>query len=566
MRVHTSSTGLDPRGLAPGRDIVLALDETHGLELPEGAFAQDHLDMDARREVDAAIPGAFAAWREECDAAFTVDGVCLPWIWEQHVHLYFLIPAIGDAVALVRAAQEHGAERLELADADPRTALVARAAAAAAGVEVVSRSARAAAERPGFLGDRPLPAATRLRRRAMGAATRFGFPTLLRDRSVLFLAYWPTVPLLDRLLEGHELRPAVSLQSLPPGPSRSLRAALRGGWVGKPGVRDRAAAERAVESMLARVGPAPEVRAMGVDVGPALHTQMLDLARHRAAGYLANVALFRRAFAKGRVRRLVVPFDLEPHARLVISLAREAGVPSLLVGHGAYVLPRTATDMEVSDEIALWSRRVAPPFHENGRRVHEVGFPLEASPPPTRTWGANGAGAPTVVVLGQGDDPYTTLIDARIRMRHYCTAVAEVSSRLPHARIVLRPHPSDPLEPLAAVQGRFPEARVEVDSTSDIAELMRACDLCIGAASTATFQAALEGAPVVVLNLTGFEWGWPLGGDTSVPVARSAADLGELVQRFATGATLPGRDDLLSAIGADRPGTTDRLLGLLAAS
>src|SRR3954454_16629651 len=251
MRVHTSSTGLDPRELVPGRDVVLTVDETHGLDLPSGVFAQDYLDMDARREVDAAAPEALAAWRALCDPVFTVDGICLPWIWEEYVHMMFLTPSIADAVGIVRAVRRHDASRIELADADPHTALVARAAGAAASVEVVSNPARERAERQTWMAERPLPLWTRARRRLIRLATRFGFPTFVRDGSVLFLAYWPTVQLLDRLLGGHELRPAGSLQSPPPPPAGPLRAALRAAWVGKPGVRDRAAAERAAESLIA---------------------------------------------------------------------------------------------------------------------------------------------------------------------------------------------------------------------------------------------------------------------------------------------------------------------------
>src|SRR2546430_3827026 len=140
MRVHTSSTGLDAGALVPGRDLVLALDEAHGIDLPHGVLAHDHLDMDARREVDAATLTSIAAWRAARDPAFTVDGVCLPWIWEEDVYTAIATPSIRDAAGIVRAVREHGARRLELADGDARTRMIAEAAAAAAGIEVASDS------------------------------------------------------------------------------------------------------------------------------------------------------------------------------------------------------------------------------------------------------------------------------------------------------------------------------------------------------------------------------------------------------------------------------------------
>ena len=563
MRVHTSSTGLDAAALVPGEDIVLTLDEAHGLDLPHGALAHDHLDMELRAEVDAATLEAASAWSREREEAFTVDGIRLPWIWQEVAFTRFVTPAIRDTVGIVRAVREHGVRRLELADADAQTQLIARAAADAAGIEVAPKPVRSRDAAPLIDEAPPASALTRARRAAIHSVTQFGFPTVLRSGSVLFLSYWPTVPLFDRLLSEPGGRPAVSLQNRPPSPARSLRAALRGGWVGMPGPRDRAAGRRGAERILGAAGNAPRVEAMGVDVGPVIHAGMVELALSRAADDLANAAFFRRVFRRGRVRQLVVAYDVEPHSRLVVSLAREAGIPSLLVEHGAYVLPRTVTDMEVSDELAIWSEHVAPSFHRNGRPVHEVGFPLSCDPP---RWGPLPAGRqdPRVVVVGQSWDPYTMRIDRRNRMRHDYVALEQLRERLPRARVVLRPHPLDPLRASEDLQRRFAEMAVEIDAASDIHDLLRGCDLCIGSASTATFQAALEGVPVIALNVTGFEWAWPLGGETTVPVAHSGEELGRLLERFAAGELLPGQDDLVRAVGADRRDTTERLLERIA--
>ena len=80
--------------------------------------------------------------------------------------------------------------------------------------------------------------------------------------------------------------------------------------------------------------------------------------------------------------------------------------------------------------------------------------------------------------------------------------------------------------------------------------LLESCDVCVGTTSTATLQAALVGTPVIALNLTGFDWPWPLGGETAVPVARDEEDLAAALERWASGERLPGRDDLLGALGA----------------
>src|SRR5436305_221171 len=209
MRIHTSSEGLDPTALVPGEDLVLALDERHGLDAPQGVLAHDHLDLAARNEVDDAAAAAFRAWRAAHDDALTIDGVCLPFVWEEHVILQGTVTSIRDAAAVDRALDAYGTERIELMDADPHT----------------ERAVRAAAAR--------------------------------------------------------------------------------------------------------RVGR------MGLALGDCVHARVLDVARRRTAGDVARIAVLRRAFARGRVRAVVLAYDLDPDARLVTVVARDAGIPTVVLQHGA---------------------------------------------------------------------------------------------------------------------------------------------------------------------------------------------------------------------------------------
>ena len=273
--------------------------------------------------------------------------------------------------------------------------------------------------------------------------------------------------------------------------------------------------------------------------------------------------MLRRAFARGRVRAVVLAYDLDPDARLVTVVARDAGIPTVVLQHGAVLLPRPLSDCAVADQVGVWSEAVAPPAAREGARVHVVGYPMPHERPPTRELEPSRE-RPTVVVIGQGEDPYTATMDARLRLRHYRAAVSAVLARQPHAHVVLRPHPSDDPVPPAAVAGHFDGSDVTVDAGSDILTLLGGSDLCIGASSTATFQAALVGTPVVVLNLSGFEWDWPLDGASDVPVAHSEQELAEWIGVWAEGGVLPGRDDLLDALGADGGDACGRAMSLLA--
>lgn len=562
MRIHTSSKGLDPTALVPGEDLVLALDERHGLDAAHGVLAQDHLDLAARMEVDDASAEALSAWRAVHDPNLTIDGVCLPFVWEEHIYLQGGINSIRDPVAVDRALESYGTERVELMDADPHTERAVRAAAARRGVTVTRHAA--ADERSGAGRPPGVPhLRTGRRTRLLARLVDLGVPTWLRPDCLLFLSYWQLMPLLDRMLATPGERPAIFAAFRPTGASRTLRAARRGGWIGTPGPVDRRRAEAKVADALHSAAEAPRIDVMGLEVGACLHARVLDLARRRAVRDVAEIAVLRRAFGRGRVRTVVLAYDIEPSARLVALLAREAGIHTFVLQHGAVLLPRPLSDCAVAEEVAVWSQAVAPPAARDRARVHVVGYPMPHEAPPTRTL-KRAQERPKVVVLGQGEDPYTTTMDARLRLRHYCGAVHAVLARHPRAHVVLRPHPSDePMLP-ADVVARFEGSDVTVDDGTDILTLLEDSDLCVGASSTATFQAALVGTPVVVLNLSGFEWEWPLDEASDVPVAHTERELGEWIDVWADGGVLPSRDDLLDALGAHGEDACGRVVELLA--
>jgi hypothetical protein len=367
------------------------------------------------------------------------------------------------------------------------------------------------------------------------------------------------------MLADGSWRPAIPVQSRPPGPRRFFCAVRRGGWVGAPGPLRRRRAGRIAARAAARVagGQVPDVDVLGMPLGASLHAAAVAVIRHRAARDLANAAVLRRALGTGRIAQVIAPNDVEADTRLAVRLAQEASVRTVCVCHGAYVLPQPVSDLEVCDEVALWTRAVAPPITNWNRPIHFVGYPLPHSRVPTRR--PRDRERPRIMVPSQSWLRSTAMMDTRIVMRQYVMALEAIARRLPHARVVLRPHPAHDLSPVRYVTERFAGLDLSVDITSDIMDLVSGVDLVIGSASTATFQAALAGTPVIMLATAAFEWNWPLGGDASVPVARSADDLVESLDRWAREGTVPGADDLLAAIGADGGDGTDRLLRVLSA-
>ena len=371
------------------------------------------------------------------------------------------------------------------------------------------------------------------------------------------MGYWPLMPLLDRMLADRRARPALVLQSRPTGPARSLRIAARGGWLGAPGPAARRRARRRAETAAAAAAVA-RLEVGGFELGGWFHRRAVEIVRRRAERGIADAAMLRRAFGSGRVRRVVVPFDHTPVGRLLVTLAHEASIPTLVVQHGAYFLPSELTDMQVGREVAVWSPALVPaPIL--ARDPHVVGYPLGHARPATRARGP--AGPARVLVLPQPYDPTTCVVDSRIVMRHYSAAIEAARATLGDARVALRPHPADDLEAVAELQRRYGD--LEVDRRPDILQVLRDADLCIAGCSTATLQAALVGTPVIVLNATGYEWRRPLGADTAVPIARGFEDLSRWLERWAGGAVLPGGKDLLDALGVDGGDAAGRLLGIV---
>jgi hypothetical protein len=558
-RLHTSSAGLDPIDLRPGRDLLLYLHPVHGTDAAPGTYVFDYMTPADRHAADRTALLALAMWRAQLDAPLTVEGVCWPFIWE--LALYELLnPAVARALGLRRALEQVDAEAIELADDDEGTAVLARTIGEALGIPVQQPRALRSAGDPAPPPP-PQPRGRRLRQTAMAALTGFGAPTVLRRGSIAIHPYWPLMPLVDRMLDEPGQRPALFLQHRPPTISRSLRVAMRGGWIGKPTVGDRRRAREQANPMLQAMRVATPIALDGLELGAWLHPRLARLIEQRAAADLAQAAMLRRAFRSRRLRLIIGSYDIDPDTRLMVLLAREAGIHTFMLAHGAYLLPQPLADLNFCDEVALWTRSIAPPITNVDRPIHMIGYPVpHEPPPPTRRKGPR---SPRIAVLGQLPVPSASVLDERITMRCYETALRGIVSRWPDATVRLRPHPTQERITYPALAARFPDLRLEEDTTSSILEFLRGVDLCIGGASAATLQGALVGTPVIALNLSGDEWPFPIGGRTSVAVACSPTDLEAILDRWAQEGTLPGREDLLAGLGADGSDPVSRLLALV---
>jgi len=556
VRVYGDSTGLDPASLVAGEDVVLHLDASHGIDVAEGVLATDHLNLEERAAIDDLALASLARWRRHNDERFTADGLCLTWIWERDLIVDVFLPTITRVLALARAVDTYQPRSLVVMARDGITELIVEAVVASRRIG----SENAGTRRPPPVAN-PAPAVPK-RRRAVGWLMSVGLPSIPRRGSVLLVTYWPLLPLLDRLIADRR-RPAIWLESRPTGASRALRAAARGGWVGAPGPWSKARARARAKALLTATSEPTPLDVEGFQIGACLHAQVRAMTRRRAAENLAHASLFRRAFRKRRIRRVVVPYDVEPRMRMLVTLAQEAGVPTLLVAHGAYPLRHTVVDMQLSDEVAVWSTTFGPSRWDYGRPLHVVGYPVPVEVAPARR--RENQGPPRILLFGRAKETQTAMFDDRYGMRSYQAAIEGVAAVFPDAKIIVRPAPAEGAAASARLLTAFPDMDLEVQTEGDVMDAIAACDLCLGSASTSTFQAALLGTAVIAINLSGYEWCWPLGGLTEVPIARSAEELAEHLRRWADEGQLPGRDQLLAALGVDGRDPIDGLLKLVLA-
>lgn len=535
--------------------LLLSIDEVAASRLPLGELVHDHLPHDRRDAVGRLALDALGRWRASTDELLTIDGICLSEILETELFANVFLPVVRVALGVAAAVDADGRASVRIAGGDDYEHLAAHAAAASRGIPVVGETISTVRHRETTLDARAsMPGALPLR-----VMKRMGFPSRLRKESVVVTGYWTHVSMVDRMLM-RGARPALVLQSPLPGRRRSLATAKRGGWLGQPGRLAERRGGQLLDRVLESFAPHP-LAIEGIELGVPLHHGAAAILSARGPDTLGRVAHLRRAFRSRAARCVVVSSDMQAEARALVSASREAGIPVVGLEHGIGLIASSIVDLWSADVVGVWSVR-SPLITPDPDRATVVGYPTPHSIPSLRP--PRKGGVRRVVVIGQGYERLSPMLDPRVPLRHYATAVAAVRRAFPSARITLRPHPVFPAPPLDMVAPGH--ADVHSDKSSPILDLLAEHDLCIGAASTATLQAALVGTPVVVLNVTGFDWLWPFDGSGPVKLARSEDELVDLLSHLEgqSESSEASNAALLEALGATIDDPVRRRLDLIA--
>ena len=347
-------------------DLLLELPAGHLIDAPQGTLLDDHLTTGDRADMEAEGIERLAEWRRTHDAALTIDDAPLAWIWEIELLAEVFLAEIRIMGGLARVATRAGVARVELLGSDPETAEGLGRVLDRDGIEL---RAGDSADRPvpRYPGRRANPWPRSLASRMAGAALRpWGVPALGRG-NVLFTPYWHLLGLHDRLLSEPGLVPLHDPVRIPAGPlSRRVRAALKGGWVGRPNaVQAKRSRAQVLEALHALSEP---VAASDDPLGALLDRRARRLIEQRAAGTPAQVRSLTRALRRPRAKAALVAFDSPPDGRVIVSACRAARRPSMVVQHGFYAESndpdKTEADLAAvsseADRELLASRRRGP--------------------------------------------------------------------------------------------------------------------------------------------------------------------------------------------------------------
>ena len=470
-------------------------------------------------------------------------GVDIAFAWEVELFAgcFLLAARIQHAV---RSCLEQFPARQVVATGFPPDVLPVVSAGLADSAEVIPAEPRA--DLPLRTGSRNSPISR--------ALARTGVPARIRS-DVVAASYWPLVPITHRLAaRGSGLVPAAVGVALPGlEPRRQLRGLVRGGWVGYPSAVARARSRRMTLDLLegaacARVG-----------LEGALHLRAVGILRDQATEGLAQALHARAAFSRRVPRLVLVPFDSPAFPRLLLAEAHAAGASSLVVQHGFHLEPNDP-DGSFARHAAIWSERDR--FRVLRGDSHVTGNPGAAHLGVTRPDASPRRGR--TIVLLEYTPRLSALRDDRFPLRHLQAALEGIAAARPDTEVVIRPHPSDP-DPNAypSLVPAPAGLRLMTDRSTLIEDLFADADMCVGALSTASLQAAAVGLPVCVLNVSGVPGPWPLaGGEDGLPQATNAEELAELIPELLRRGPGPSREAALEALGA-RAGAVENVVGLV---
>jgi hypothetical protein len=337
-------------------------------------------------------------------------------------------------------------------------------------------------------------------------------------------------------------------------------------------------------------------------LAPAVWSWLLPLARQLLPLQASEAIQIGRHLDHVRPLGVVLDQDGTPFSRAVVAAARQRGVQTTIVQHGAPFI-RFGFAPLVADRFCAWGQTsvdqlqswdvpreqicivgTAMPLPKRPQLLSPCGLRRAQS---SRRGQGEGSGKPPCFVLLATLAPADSRPDA---VNYHLTSVTFSAiirgalasvNQWPGAKLLIKLHPRDPRSPvIRAIAAEFDRAAIKIVTRGSLAAVLRDADCVLSCASSAGIEAAAGGWPVIQLMPQGSRElleprAWGLVG-----TARNQAELDELIAKIFAGRWQPvaaqsqsiiaatGRDaarriaDAVLRSADDRPGPSPEGTGL----
>jgi hypothetical protein len=290
-------------------------------------------------------------------------------------------------------------------------------------------------------------------------------------------------------------------------------------------------------------------------LAPAVCAWLLPLARQLLPLHASEAIQIGRHLDHVRPLGVVLDQDGTPFSRAVVVAARQRGVQTTIVQHGAPFI-RFGFAPLVADRFCAWGQTSVDQLQSWDVPREQICITGTAMPMPTRA-GSGAPSKPPCFVLLATLAPADSRPDA---VNYHLTsatfsamirgALASVA-KWPGAKLLIKLHPRDLRSPvIRAIAAEFDRAAIKIVTRGSLAEVLRGADCVLSCASSAGIEAAAGGWPVIQLMPQGSRdllephpWGL-------VGTARNQAELDELIAKSFAGRWQPVTAQTQSTIAA----------------
>lgn len=265
--------------------------------------------------------------------------------------------------------------------------------------------------------------------------------------------------------------------------------------------------------------PCDRLPCHGVDLTPSISRWLASISRSRGDHQARLVHHVQRHLVAWQPECLVLDEDATPLKRIAVWIARQAGIPSYVIQHGA---PRVRFGFAplAADKFLAWGESSAQQLVAWGVPRDRI---VVAGSPRKNTLQRNEVRRPVraeIVLFAttppRDDRPDAVEYHLTTRTHDDCLRMAFLAvAQLPGARLTIKLHPrsNDPSR-IKQLIGEFPGLQCRVVKRGSPDRWLRGCDVVLNCGSSAGIEAAYSGLPVIELLPAGSrdltpaaEWG-----------------------------------------------------------